>query len=159
MMWCVLGETGALVGAIHESPVVEYTSMGHHVEAAIQSLPSHIPVIVDSYVIMPNHVHLMVLVSPSDVQRAIRESPLHCRSVLSRAVGYIKSTASKTIHRQYGSIPVWQRGYHDHVVRNSKEYDKINAYIHENPLRWELDILYNHGMEALDAAVDKVSEE
>ena len=33
----------------------------------------------------------------------------------------------------------WQRGYYEHVVRNSRELDAIRQYICDNPLKWELD--------------------
>ena len=50
--------------------------------------------------------------------------------------------ASKAIRQRYGNIPVWQRGFHDHVIRNQADYDMIAKYISENPVRWELDKLY-----------------
>ena len=51
--------------------------------------------------------------------------------------------ASKAIRQKYGEISVWQRGYHDHVIRNREDYEMIAKYIYENPLRWELDKLYS----------------
>jgi hypothetical protein len=34
---------------------------------------------------------------------------------------------------------LWQRNYHEHVIRNERELDKIREYIATNPLRWALD--------------------
>ena len=132
-----------IVGAIHESPVSQLTTCGVIVDAVIQSIPEHLHVTIDRYVIMPNHVHLIVVIAESDVLRAIRESPLQGRSIVSKAVGYIKMNASKAIRQQYGDVTVWQRGYHDHVIRNQDDYEMIAKYIHENPLRWELDKFYS----------------
>lgn len=47
--------------------------------------------------------------------------------------------ASKAIRQIYGDVSVWQRGYHDHVIRNQADYEMIAKYIYENPIRWELD--------------------
>ena len=132
-----------IVGAIQESPVSQLTACGVIVDAVIQSIPEHLHVTIDRYVIMPNHVHLIVVIAESDVLRAIRESPLQGRSIVSKAVGYIKMNASKAIRQQYGDVTVWQRGYHDHVIRNQDDYEMIAKYIHENPLRWELDKFYS----------------
>ena len=68
--------------------------------------------------------------------------PLQSRSIVSKAVGYIKMNASKGIRQQYGDVSVWQRGYHDHVIRNREDYEMIAKYIHENPIRWRLDKFY-----------------
>ena len=132
-----------IVGAIQESPVSQLTTCGVIVDEVIQSIPEHLHVTIDRYVIMPNHVHLIVVIAESDVLRAIRESPLQGRSTVSKAVGYIKMNASKAIRQQYGDVTVWQRGYHDHVIRNQDDYEMIAKYIHENPLRWELDKFYS----------------
>ena len=132
-----------IVGAIHESPELQLTSCGRIVDAVIQNIPSHIPVTIDRYVIMPNHIHLIAMISEEDALRTIHESPLQGRPIISRTIGYIKMNASKMIRRQYGDISVWQRGYHDHVIRNREDYEMIAKYISENPIRWELDKLYS----------------
>ena len=62
---------------------------------------------------------------------------------MSKLIGYIKMNASKTIRQHYGDIEVWQRGYHDHVIRNREDYVALAEYIQTNPLRWELDRLYS----------------
>ena len=129
----------SIVGAIQESPVSRLSICGMIVDSVIRSVPDRFHVTIDSYVIMPNHVHLMVMLSEADAQRAILESPLQDRSIISKVVGYIKMNASKAIRQQYGDVTVWQRGYHDHVIRNWADYEMIAKYIHENPIRWELD--------------------
>ena len=132
-----------IVGAIHESPEVQLTTYGKIVDHVIQNLPAYLPVTIAYYVIMPNHIHLLLMLTEENLLRAIRESPLRSRSVISKVVGYIKMNASKEIHRQFGNKQVWQRSYYDHVIRNQADYDEIAKYISENPLRWELDKLYS----------------
>ena len=60
---------------------------------------------------------------------AIQESPLRERSALSKIIGYIKMNVSKEIHKQFGDAVVWQRGFHDHIIRNHEDYEK-NRQIH-----------------------------
>ena len=50
--------------------------------------------------------------------------------------------ATKEIHLQCGDIPIWQRGFHDHVIRDRRDYEKIARYICENPMRWQYDCFY-----------------
>ena len=129
------------VGAIHESPVIQLTECGKMVADVLVDVPLRFGCNIDKYVIMPNHVHL--LISFDRERRAIRESPLQGRSDLSKIIGYLKMNASKQIHEKYGNIEVWQRGYYHHVVRNQVDYDDIYRYIESNPLQWEQDELYN----------------
>lgn len=131
-----------IVGAIHESPKTQLTICGEIVDAIIQNLPDHLHVTIDKYVIMPNHVHLIAVITEEDALRTIRESPLQSRTIISKLIGYIKMNATKAIRMRYGDIPVWQRGYFDHAVRNQADYAALAEYIQTNPLRWELDKLY-----------------
>ena len=131
-----------IVGAIHESPDPQLTICGKIVESVIQSIPAHLHVTIDRYVIMPNHVHLIAIIMEKDVLGEIRESPPQSRPIMSKLIGYIKMNASKAIRQHYGDVTVWQRGYYDHVIRNQEDYVALAEYIQTNPLRWELDRLY-----------------
>lgn len=128
-----------IVGAIHESPSLQLTVKGEIVDDIIKSFPESFGVRIDRYIIMPNHIHLIMIISDSDVLRAIRESPLHHRSALSKAVGYIKMNASKKIHKQFGITTVWQRSFYDHIIRDKDDYEKIAKYMYNNPKRWQFD--------------------
>ena len=131
-----------IVGAIHESPEPQLTNCGKIVDAVMQNIPAHLHVTIDQYVIMPNHVHLIAVITEGDVLREICESPLQSRTIMSKLIGYIKMNASKAIRQHYGDVTIWQRGYHDHVIRNQEDYTALAEYIETNPIRWELDKLY-----------------
>ena len=131
-----------IVGAIHESPENKLTSRGEIVKDIIENLPKRFGVKIDKYVIMPNHIHLIVVVT-YDEERAIRESPLQCqRSIVSNVIGYLKMNASKQIHSENPGEKIWQRSFHDHIIRNEKDYLKIWDYIDTNVLCWEKDCFY-----------------
>lgn len=69
---------------------------------------------------------------------ALHEAPLqedHKRSVLSKAIGYLKANSSKEIHRFRPGEDIWQRAYYDHVVRNEDDLRQIVEYIESNPAR------------------------
>ncbi len=98
---------------------------------------------IPKYVIMPNHIHLIIEINNDNEQRAIRESPLqYHRSVIDKMVGFLKMNVSKKIHNTY-SDKIWQKSYHDHIIRGEKDYQKIWEYIDTNPLKRELDCFYN----------------
>ena len=41
---------------------------------------------------------------------------------------------------------LWQRGYHEHIIRSEKSCDYLRQYIENNPLSWELDTLHPHSI-------------
>ncbi len=132
-----------IVGAIHESPENKLTQYGEFVELIIETLPDKFNVSIPKYVIMPNHIHLIIEIYRDNDQRAIRESPLqYQRSVIDKMVGFLKMNVSKKIHNTY-SDKIWQRSYHDHIIRGEQDYQKIWEYIDTNPLKWELDCFYD----------------
>ncbi len=63
------------------------------------------------------------------------------RGSLGAVVGSFKSAATRGINRVRGSpgVPVWQRNYHDRIIRDEDELLRIRTYIRENPLRWAVD--------------------
>ncbi len=111
-------------------------------ERVINTLPEHLGAEIDRYVIMPNHIHIIIVIPDSPEWRALREAPLHARSILAKTVGYIKMNASKIIHQTIGSGPVFQRSYHDHVIRDREDYLMIARYICDNPRHWSRDCYY-----------------
>ncbi len=111
---------------------VQLTPAGKIVENSIKEINSHYPsVTVDKYVIMPNHIHLILVIGPDENGRII-SSP-----TLSTVVGQMKRASAKNIGRK-----VWQRSFHDHVIRNEHDYMEIWHYIDINPRKWRDDHFY-----------------
>ena len=85
-----------IVGAYHDAPVqTELTEYGKIVEEIILFLPTRFKVSIENYVIMPDHIHLLLEIN--DYDRAIRESPLQSRSILSSCIGFLKADATKKL--------------------------------------------------------------
>ena len=131
-----------IIDVPNELPVCSLNAYGRIVDSVIQSLPQRFSVKIENYVIMPNHIHLLILLDDPDRVRAIRESPLHGRSVISKVIGYLKMNVSKQIHQMGYPSEIWQRSFHDHIIRDQRDYDKIWMYISDNPRRWQEDCFY-----------------
>ncbi len=135
--------TAQTVGAIHESPAVEciLSETGQIAKSELINTADRFPnVEIENYVIMPNHIHLILTIKSDE--RAIRESPLHGRSEVSKSIGYFKMNVSKRVHRTHPDMKVWQRSFHDHIIRDEQDYILIWEYIDNNPVKWEEDCFY-----------------
>lgn len=140
---CLLSRIdGANVGAaISRPPSNTLTQAGRIVDAAIQAIPAHYPSIhVEKYVVMPNHVHLLLMVSPAADGRLIA-APTSADGAptpsISQVVGHMKRSVSKSLGHS-----LWQKSFHDHIIRTEREYRMIWEYINTNPLRWTEDCFY-----------------
>ena len=106
---------------------------GCFVETAIQNIPKHYTgVMVDKYVIMPNHIH-MILSLPVKSGRMI--------SAPTKAIPTIVGQMKRVVSKKAG-FPIWQKGYHDHIIRNEADYRRIWEYIDTNPAKWREDCYY-----------------
>jgi REP element-mobilizing transposase RayT len=109
-------------------------------------LPNHYPrVQLDAFVVMPNHVHgIIILTGLPGVGEGLRPSPTDDDREphsLIEVVRALKSFSSRQIN-QYRKTPgatVWQRSFHDRIIRNDREMNARRQYIADNPLAWALD--------------------
>jgi REP element-mobilizing transposase RayT len=127
-------ERRCILAHVRDESVVT-TSFGAIVERQIAELPVRFTRIeIDSFVIMPNHIHVIVALG-----RAGQASPL--RVGLGHAVAVLKSCSAREINRSRGTPggPVWQRGYHDHIVRDEADLRRLREYVAANPIKWALD--------------------
>ncbi len=132
-----------IVGDVHERPEAKLTRYGIIVDEIIKKIPDRFRVRIDKYVIMPNHIHLLISIPGIEIRDA-RERPLQEKqhSIVANIVGYIKMNASKRIHYINKDVKVWQRLSHDHIIRGEKDYLKIWDYIDTNVIRWKYDCFY-----------------
>jgi len=127
-----------IVGSIHESTEIKLNSNGIIVDKYINQLNTRFSLNIYKYVIMPNHIHLIGIID----ERSIRESTLQKRSIISNAMGYLKMNSSRDIHKNGYALDVWQRSFHDHIIRGENDYLKIWNYIDTNPQKWKEDCFY-----------------
>jgi putative transposase len=132
---CLFGEI--VNGEVRLSPI------GEIVNSRWRDLPAHTPgLYLDVWVVMPNHLHGIVVLPGSDRARIPDDSPRgpHPGS-LGAAIGGFKSAVSREVAMNNLSVvrPLWQRNYFERVIRNDRELAAIQRYILENPLRWDYD--------------------
>ena len=119
----------AIIDRPQDVPLTQY---GKTVDFYIKSISSHYPAIsVDHYVIMPNHIHLLLQIHTDNNGRSM------IAPTISRVLRLLKGTVSKKI-----GFPIWQKGFYDHVIRSETDYLEIWNYIEGNPGKWVEDKLY-----------------
>ncbi len=108
------------------------SAWGRIADRAIGEIPVRYPAIsVDHYAVMPNHIHLLLQIR-TDADGRPMVAP-----TISTVVQQLKGTITKQIGQ-----PVWQKLFHDHVIRNQQDYDNIWQYIDNNPAKWNEDCFY-----------------
>src|SRR5258708_8541160 len=99
-------------------------------------------VVLDEYQIMPNHIHLIVYIpeAPTVIARIAGHLVRPPRS-LSSLIGQFKAGVTRRVRELFRNprYHVWQRGFHDKVVRNGEALEGIQAYIRNNPAEWSTD--------------------
>lgn len=103
------------------------TPIGKEIEKSIQYINNNYNnVFIDKYVVMPNHVHIVLIINHG--AGGLGDPPLQ------NIIGQFKSFTTK----QYGK-QLWQRSYHDHIIRDEKDYLNIWEYVNNNALKWQQD--------------------
>ena len=98
---------------------------GKIADQAISNIPMIYPLVsLEQYVIMPDHIHLLLRIGSNEGGRAMRAP------TMSRIVQQMKGYVTKQIGHS-----IWQKLYFDHVIRNRQDYEEHIKYIYENPLR------------------------
>ena len=120
---------GATIGRPQDVILSQY---GHIVNEAINNIPLIYPALyVDCYVIMPDHIHLILIIRADEYGRPM------VAPTISRVVQQLKGYITKRIGRS-----IWQKLFVDHVIRNREDYEEHVKYIYDNPIRWQNDHLY-----------------
>jgi putative transposase len=124
------------------------------------TIPLHHPhVELDAFVVMPNHVHGIIVIHRDSVGTGrapsvpIPPSALSIPSfdttkqTLGVVIGAYKSAITKAVNRRMGlrAPLMWQVRFHDHIIRDARELDIFRAYVADNPARWEQDTFYGRG--------------
>lgn len=154
---CTLGMV-CLFGKVVNNKM-ELNELGKVVENRWNDLPKQYPNSdFDTHIVMPNHFHGIICLQrrgevspPANFNKITgRETkiimgketlPLHRRKPkLGQIVAYFKYNTTKLMNKRLKSpgMSIWQRNYHDRIIRNEKDYVTIREYIKLNPERWEV---------------------
>jgi REP element-mobilizing transposase RayT len=127
----------SVFGRIHAGQM-ELNRYGKIALCAWHDLINSFPFIeLDEFVVMPNHVHGIVIIQSVTDCNSIHDK---C-SPLSRMVGTFKSSVTRQINalRLTPGCGLWQRNYYEHIIRNELSLDRIREYIALNPIHWGKD--------------------
>ena len=93
-------------------------------------------VTLDKYIIMPNHLHGIVLLNRPVRNGRDRSLP---SKTLSSLIGAFKKTSSKILHSQGLNRFKWHKSFYDHIIRDDESLENIRHYIVNNPITWQDD--------------------
>lgn len=136
-----------LFGAVVDGEMV-YSALGRIVcEEWRHVAQARSNVLLDHFVVMPNHLHGLVVIQEAydyDATEYDPAEPATSAGSLGAVISHFKAAVSR---RAWSGLidrdqRIWQRGYYDHIVRNAQSLNEIRRYIIENPGRWTEDSLY-----------------
>lgn len=151
-----------LFGEIRDAKMA-LNDLGSIADECWRAIPDHFPFVeLGAYVIMPNHVHGIIVIRESvgarhaddTIMGATRRGTISVGArhaspqqpprgpaprSLGAIVGSYKSAVTRRIGREHNATAIWQRNYYEHIIRNDKDLQRITDYIEMNPLRWNED--------------------
>ena len=123
---------------VPDGPQIELTRYGEIADKYIKQLNDfYNDLSVERYVIMPNHIHVLLWVKGNENGPSRTPVPTVQNSIPARFV----STFKRFCNKECGEN-IWQYRSNDHIIRNREDYEKHVKYIYENPIRWYYDELY-----------------
>jgi REP element-mobilizing transposase RayT len=137
-----------LFGRIEKEKMV-LNKLGQYAETCLKTISDHYQnAELDYYVIMPNHIHAIIIINPVEMRHGIskqndnqelRYAPTSQKITLGNIIGSFKSAVTKWAHQNFYKNFKWQRSFYDRIIRNEKELYQIRKYIEQNPLAWDLE--------------------
>jgi REP element-mobilizing transposase RayT len=137
-----------LFGEIQQGQM-NLNDLGKVVNDTWGNLPNHYAYIeLDTFVIMPNHIHGIILLSDilvgaigAGLKPAPTTATITKRQPLSEIIRALKTFSARRINAYRNTVgsPVWQRNYYEHIIRDEDSLDCIRQYIMDNPKNWQSD--------------------
>jgi len=95
---------------------------------------------IDKYVVMPNHIHIIVMITERHTGRSLHDVMRWFETMVTNE--YIRDVKSGVLKPFNDRL--FQKSFHDHIIRGEEDYRKIWEYIDTNPLKWESDCFYKN---------------
>jgi putative transposase len=133
---------------------MKLSGIGEIVKQCWDTIQQHFDdVILDEMVIMPNHLHGIIVINGNNGQPynalccrgLINQTPTTTKwilqktqnMVLGKIIRFFKARSCRLIHMNGFNEFQWQRNYYEHIIRNDDELYMIRKYIINNPLRFD----------------------
>ncbi len=136
-----------LFGEIHNE-YMHLNPIGVITQICWEAIPDHFPhVEIDEFIIMPNHIHGILVFTQSDDISLPRQFSKPIAGSLSTTIASFKSSVTRKIKQFNANFasPVWQRNYHEHIIRDEISLATIRDYVINNPATWGKDTFYHDG--------------
>jgi putative transposase len=151
---------------VNDQNEMQLNEIGKLADQFLAEIPKHFPFVeLGNYQIMPNHVHGILIIDKNnvvdDVIIDVVVETLQCNvstgngikneqmakispkpGTISTIIRSYKSVVTKNAHFIHADFE-WQERFHDHVIRDSESFDRIQNYIETNPANWKDDKFYN----------------
>jgi putative transposase len=148
---------------------MQLNEIGKLANAFWAEIPQHFPFVeLGSYVVMPNHVHGILIIDKSNIIDDVADGVLHLETAtlqcnvstgnemkneqmakispkqgtISTILRSYKSVVTKNAHFIHADF-AWQERFHDHIIKNSESFERIQNYIENNITNWKEDKFYN----------------
>lgn len=127
-----------------ENSKMELSEIGLVVKKFWQEIPERFPVAsLDECVLMPNHLHGIIVINnrrnvPRHVPTRQGVQPL-VKNSLSSIINHFKGNVKRYCNKNNLEYFSWQSRFHDRIIRDEEELNRIREYVRNNPSRWELD--------------------
>ena len=121
-----------------------FSEVGNIAALYLQQIPEiRNNVLLETFIVMPNHIHFILEIT-ENTSEEIRYNqfgkPLS--GSVSMIVNQFKGAVKKWCNQNGYADFEWQGRFHDHVIRNDKEFKAIENYIIDNPVNWNKDKFY-----------------
>ena len=121
-----------------DCPKIQLSNYGEIADKYINQLNDfYNNISVDKYVVMPDHIHLIVRIHNGQSRTPVPTDKSINIDNKNSVVAKFVSTFKRFSNKAYGKN-IWQARYYDHVIRNQMDYDEIWQYIENNPAKWLL---------------------
>jgi len=145
--------------SINDENEMQFNEIGILANGFWSEIPKHFPFVeLGNYQVMPNHVHGILIIDKKYIVDDIVET-LHCNvstdnknkqmakispkpGTISTIIRSYKSVVTKNAHYIHADFE-WQERFHDHIIRDSESFERIQNYIENNVANWKDDKFYN----------------
>ena len=125
---------------VYDIPTIELSVIGKIAQQELFEIETHYDNIkIDKFVIMPNHIHLII-----EITEQINPFPT-IKYDISNIIGKYKAAVTRKVGNAFmhsDKTKIWQTSFHDHIIRDESDYQKIWNYIDTNPVKWKEDCFY-----------------
>ncbi len=110
-------------------------------------LINHFNFQLDEFIVMPNHVHGILMINDTKMNN-VRRGSIHrtlmdegainrapTKTKLGEIIRHFKAKCTKLIH-EHNKCFRWQRNYYEHIIRNDADLNRVRQYIAYNPAQW-----------------------